>query len=159
MTYDPGPRLHFRRMPEHSLIYASDMKHTSGATSTLTRTRVALMTLLTLALAALAATFPTEASAAGPCKVTGYTIHAQLQMSTRDISKSEVEASVRVNCSRGRWQPTQKTWIYQGSSFQSPKRPAVVMNAQGVVVTAWRPTGSGGGGAGSWGIPVAPELL
>lgn len=47
------------------------MTRASEATSTVPRTRVALMTLLTLALVALAATFPTEASAAGPCKVTG----------------------------------------------------------------------------------------
>ncbi|EGG27679.1 hypothetical protein PA08_0492 [Cutibacterium modestum P08] len=95
----------------------------------------------------------------GPARSLGYTIHAQLQMSTRDISKSEVEVSVRVNYSRGEYQRTKKTGLYQGSPLDSPKRPAVVMNSQSVVVTAWWPTGRGRGGGGSWSVPVAPELL
>ena len=74
-----------------------------------------------------------EAHANGPCKVTGYTIHAQLQMSSRDISRAEVLASVRMNCHRGKWHPNQRTWLYGGHRGL----PDVVMNKDGVVVTAF----------------------
>lgn len=111
-----------------------------------------------LALLALGAVLPAEAHAAGPCKMAGYTFHAQLQMSTRDISRSEVEDSVRVNCSRGVWQPDKGTWRYQGSSFDFPKRPGVAVTPNGVVVTAFWPSGLGGGGGGSWRIPMVTEL-
>lgn len=97
-----------------------------------TRRKVANL-LLVFVIAFLGFVQQPEAHANGPCKVTGYTIHAQLQMSKRDISRAEVMASVRVNCHRGKWQEAQGTWLYSGHR----RLPDVVLNKKGVVVTVF----------------------
>lgn len=105
--------------------------------------------LVLILLAVLSTVTPAPAFAAGPCKATGSTLHAQLRMSTRDTSRKEVAGSVKVHRSRGRWQASTGTWVYQGAASDVPKRPVVVMNRAGMVVTAWWPAGAGGGGARS----------
>lgn len=93
---------------------------------------------------------PLEAHAAGPCRVDGYTYHARLQMSVRDIGHGEVVAAVNHNCHRGKWQADKQTWIYRGRTFDFPKRPVVVMNRSAIVVSVWWPSRSGRGGGGGW---------
>lgn len=108
------------------------------------------------ALVALLATFAlvgssftvgvTEAEAAGPCRVTGYSTHAKLRMAERDWSEAEVRETVRVECaygvrqSNGNWRYTSYTGF----------RPTVILATNGTVVTVLDASAGGGGGGGSW---------
>ncbi len=119
------------------------------------KTRIPLVVIF---LAALVLPFSAsqEAFAAGPCRVNGYTIHARLQMSTRDISKSEVQESVSTNCAAGKWQPKSGTWLYQS---KSGFLPTVVLNNSGWVITTYWGSGGGGSSIGSWSFEPIEQLL
>lgn len=116
---------------------------------TTTPTKVRGIITLVAILVGLGVAYPNAAQAAGPCKVNGYTFHATLRMQRRDIDRADVVNAVRVNCARGKRQ-SNGTWIYKGSSFDTPKGPVVVLNGNGWVVSTWWPNGFGGGGGGSW---------
>lgn len=87
------------------------------------------------------------AHAAGPCRVTGYSLHARYQMAVRDISKAEVQDSVATFCSSGVHQAN-GNWLYRSTSAFLP---TVVLSSGGTVVTTWwEGDGGGGGGGGGW---------
>lgn len=108
---------------------------------------IRLLLAVVLSLGALLTVGVAPAQAAGPCRVEGYTLHARLRMAERDISKSEVRASVSRFCSSG-YRQSDGTWIYRASGTSG--LPTVVLNSRGYVVTAFWPSGGGGGGGGSW---------
>lgn len=124
-----------------------------------TRRGKSLLAAILLAVSGIVS-IPDLAEAAGPCKVTGYTLHARLRLAERDYSKAEIEKSVKVNCSKGKWQPAPKrTWLYPAQGCSG--LPTVVLNPQGEVVTFYPPSGfdggggCGGGGGSSWrSVPV-----
>lgn len=94
-----------------------------------------------------------KAYAAGPCVVNGFTNHAKLRMSERDIGEGEVRESVAVHCDTGIDQGD-GTWRYESTSGFLP---TVVLNNDGFVVTVWRPGGNGGGGGGGWSVSAQSD--
>lgn len=129
--------------------------------STQTKTKAFSSFLAAILIAVSTVVFaPEYAEAAGPCKVTSYSLHARIRLAERDYSKAEIERSVKVNCSKGRWQSSKGTWLYPAQSCSG--LPTVVLNPQGVVVTFYAPTGfdggggCGGGGGGSYRVLPVP---
>lgn len=85
--------------------------------------------------------------------VNGFTNHAKLRMSERDIGEGEVRESVAVHCDTGIDQGD-GTWRYESTSGFLP---TVVLNNDGFVVTVWRPGGNGGGGGGGWSVSAQSD--
>lgn len=103
---------------------------------------------LLLSLVAFTAVTTAPAYAAGPCRVTGYSIHARLAMIDRDISKSEVRQTVSQYCSSG-YRQANGNWKYRSTSAFLP---TVILSNNGTVVTTyWEGSGGGGGGGGGGG--------
>jgi hypothetical protein len=88
------------------------------------------------------------AEAAGPCRVSSFSLHARIQMATRGISEREVRDAVRYNCADG-FRQSNGTWKYpQGTSCY----PTVILSNSAVVVTTW--WDREGGGSCSWRVAV-----
>jgi len=112
---------------------------------------ITVLAALMLALLPLSTFGVSEAHAAGPCKVTGYSNHAKLMVSQRDISKAEEVQSVKQYCSAGKKQ-SNGNWLYKSTDAFLP---TVVLSSNGTVVTTyWEGSGGGGGGGGGGGFIV-----
>ena len=111
------------------------------------RARRLLATLLMSALlfvGPVVAGTATEALAVGPCRVTGFSLHARVAMATRGISETEVRDSVRIYCHRGVNQGNGT--LKYGAGQSGGLYPVVIINNNGnVVTTYWDGSGGGGG--------------